>query len=177
MGKNKDYIPEFSYADLDPYAASLPYAMDRYMAKDEINKLLDENDVVILDRYYTANILHQGAKFEDVEGRNKYINDIEKIELEILGIPEPDLVLYLHVPYEVTVKRIQARSESGVQAKDAVEANLEYIKRSNEKGISIAEYCGWSVISGTLKSEAGEEVELSREEVQEAILHKFAILK
>jgi dTMP kinase len=167
LGKNENFVPDFSFSTLDPESASLLYAMDRVESKKTVQDLLKNNDVVVLDRYFTANLLHQGAKFEDETERNKFIENFNTIELEILKIPKPALVLYLQIPYEVSMKRINERSESGVQKKDLVETDLEYVKRSNEKGVSIAKYCGWEVVDGYLEGR-----ELSREEISTEVLEK-----
>lgn len=167
LGKNENFIPDFSFSNLDPESASLLYAMDRVESKKAVQDLLQHNDVVILDRYFTANLLHQGAKFEEETERNKFIQDFSTIELEILKIPKPDLVLYLQIPYEISMKRINERSESGVQKKDLVETDTEYVKRSNEKGVSIAKYCGWVVVNGY-----AEDRELSREEISKTVFDK-----
>lgn len=154
----------FDFSNLPPEVASLFYTADRVESKPELEKMLSENDYVILDRYFTSNLLHQGAKFEKVDDRNKYIQDFSKIELDILSIPRPDLVIYLQLPYEVSLKRINNRSEVGGQSTDSVERDLEYIKRSNEKGVSIAEHCGWKVVSCV-----EGEVELDRETIARKI--------
>ncbi len=159
--------PDFEFSKLEPNTASLLYAMDRVESKKIVENTLVENDIVVLDRYYTANFLHQGAKFENLTERESFIENFTKIELEILKIPKPDIVLYLQIPYEISIRRIEERSTSGVQTKDQVETDLEYIKRSNEKGVSIAEYCGWQVINGF---EGGEE--LSRERIAGEVLRK-----
>ena len=60
-------------------------------------KWLDENKIVILDRYYTSNLIHQTPKIEESQ-IDEFINWLEKLEFEIFKIPRPDLVIYLHFP-------------------------------------------------------------------------------
>jgi dTMP kinase len=159
----------FEFASLSPEVASLYYAADRRESKEYVEKMLEKNDVVILDRYFTANILHQGAKFESIEDRNEYINTFTNIELEELKIPKPDSVIYLSLPYEISIQRMEKRYEINGGQKDAVEEDLEYVKRSNEKGKAIAEYCNWSIVDGA--EEKGDEIyQFTREEVQGKIL-------
>ena len=74
LGKDRNHLPDFQFAKLDPYAASLPYVMDRYESKSFLQDLLEKNDYVILDRYFTSNILLQGAKMSDLTERENYIN-------------------------------------------------------------------------------------------------------
>jgi dTMP kinase len=167
LGKDTQHLPDFAFSKLSPDVASLLYAMDRRESKEAIEKSLEENDIVILDRYYTANLLHQGAKIEDEILRGEFIKKFSHIELDLLGIPKPDLVFYLQIPFEVTLRRIHERSVAGVQIKDLAEADVEYVERSNKQGKSIADMCGWEVINGV-----EGETELSREKIAEIVLSK-----
>jgi dTMP kinase len=167
LGKQENK-PDFDFSKLDAFSASLPYAMDRFESKSEIEKLLAENDILILDRYFTANLLHQGAKFESEVDRNDYINKISKIELEILEIPKPDLVIYLDLPFEVSLRRLEKRSQDENIKKDSVEMNQEYVKNSIERGRKIANYCDWKVVNCVEDS-----VELEREEIKNKIIKEI----
>lgn len=166
LGKNPDFTPDFKFSQLQPEVASLLYAMDRKESVDYIQKLLKENDVVILDRYYTANLLHQGAKFgNNTVSRNEFIKLITTIELDLLQIPKPDTVLYLTIPFTVFEKRMKSRRENQKIAIDTVESDEQYIRSSIDMGENIARYCGWQVVAGV-----DGERELTREEVHQKIL-------
>lgn len=164
LGKTK-YQPDFEFAKSAPEVASLLYAMDRKESAKYIEQLLKENDVVILDRYYTANLLHQGAKFgSNLEARNNFMDMISHIELEQLRIPKPDTVIYLTIPYNIFEKRMESRRQNQNINIDKVEMDEGYIKASIDRGEDIAEYCGWKIVDGV---EGG--VELSREQVHKKI--------
>lgn len=150
LGKPGSPQPDFEFSKLDPYAASLPYAIDRYESKEHLNNLLVNNDYVILDRYFTSNILLQGSKIQDPEDRAKFINFIYKLELEMLSIPKPNKIFYLWVPLSVAKDRIQKRHENGSQLKDKHELDDDFLKDSNERGLSIAGDCGWVVVDNSL---------------------------
>ena len=53
--------------NVDPYIACLYYAADRKYNIGKINKYLDDGYCVIIDRYTTSNMAHQGGKIHDKE--------------------------------------------------------------------------------------------------------------
>jgi dTMP kinase len=57
---NGQYGPASS---INPYSASLFYALDRYEAAPEIRKALAAGKIVLSDRYFGSNMAHQGSKF------------------------------------------------------------------------------------------------------------------
>jgi dTMP kinase len=163
---------KFMYSKLDPYAASMLYAMDRRESKPLIETYLQKYDFVIMDRYYTANLLHQGAKLNEEESRNKYLKTMHTIEVTHLEIPESDIVIYLTLPPEVAIKRVEKRKEETGEGINQTERDHEYIQRSIERGLSIAQYLGWNVIEGVEFASDGKTVtkEYSKEERQEQVL-------
>src|SRR3989344_3601468 len=59
--------------DVNPYAASLFYALDRFDIAYEVKKLLDEGFILIVDRYVDSNAGHQGGKIKNPTEREKFI--------------------------------------------------------------------------------------------------------
>ena len=98
-----------STASVSPYLASLIYAGDRLIAKDEIKKWLDSGKFVICDRYVASNIAHQGAKISDKTKKEKFINWIEELEYKENQIPKEDLVILLTMPGNVAQKLMRGR--------------------------------------------------------------------
>lgn len=102
--------------------ASLAYALDRYAAKNDIEKFLSKpGAVVVSDRYMASNLAHQGTKFTTNAKRHKYYERMMQTEYDILGIPRPNLNIVLVLPTEI--------AQSNVDKKDAVEANRTYTKK------------------------------------------------
>ena len=123
--------------EVSPYFVANIYGMDRFMFKPELQEALDENDVVLLDRYVYSNVAYQAAKYPtgSVESFNikKWILDFE---FDFLNLPYPDLNIFFDVPSEVSQKRITANREgedrSYLQGKqDIHEADFEFQKRVN----------------------------------------------
>lgn len=90
-----------SFIDLDPRLSSILFAGDRFETRDTIIGWLEEGKSVILDRYVTASMLHQGAKISDIEKRGAFLLWLDRLEYEVFKMPRPDLVIYLDMPAEL----------------------------------------------------------------------------
>jgi len=101
---------EFGTVDeVDPYFVANIYAMDRYMYKPTLLQQLEDNDVVLLDRYVFSNLAFQGAKFEDRGKSGEIQNWINMFEFEFLKLPYPNLTLFLDVPINIVEERLKDR--------------------------------------------------------------------
>ncbi len=96
---------------VDPRIAAFFFAADRYDASFQIRQWLDSGCVVVLDRYVSANMGHQGAKIADVDKRQRFMTWIYRLEHEFFDIPVPDMNLILHVPAAVSQQLAQQRNE------------------------------------------------------------------
>ena len=99
---------EFGGIKLSPYLTSLPYAMDRLMARDEINKWLEKGYLVLMDRYTTSSLVHQGAKFSGKK-QDKFIEWLLKMEYEVNKMPKEELVIFLDVSVKFSQKLMKSR--------------------------------------------------------------------
>ena len=97
--------------EVDGLVSSLYYAADRKYNINKIEQLLDSGVNVILDRYTFSNMAHQGGKIITQEKRFDFFKKMEVLEFEMLGLPKPDLVILLYVPYQVTLKLQETRQE------------------------------------------------------------------
>lgn len=97
-GKRGDFM------SVDPRVAAVLYSVDRLESKTRIEQWLNEGQMVLLDRYVSANILHQGAKVGDAAERLETMRWIYKLEHDILDLPKPDAVLTLPVPAAIRAK-------------------------------------------------------------------------
>ena len=118
---------------LDPRLTSVLFASDRFDAKSEIMKWLEGGKVVILDRYTSANLLHQGAKIADDQERQETIEWIYRLEHELFSLPLPDVVFYLDVPAKI---RIDLQKMKNREA-DSAERSLEHQQQVDERADSI----------------------------------------
>lgn len=102
----KDYICDGWFDEgatsVDPKVSSLYYAADRKYNIGKIEELLNNGVNVILDRYTYSNLAHQGGKIEDKKERLKMYNWLDKLEFGLLCLPQADIRVFLHMPYEVS---------------------------------------------------------------------------
>ena len=96
---------------VNPYLASLPYALDRFLAKNKILRWLREGRIIVANRYSSANQIHQGGKLKDKKARNKFFQWLDQLEFQVLKIPRPDLVVFLKVPVEISQKLLLKRKK------------------------------------------------------------------
>jgi dTMP kinase len=95
------------FMHVDARLASVLYATDRRESLPQIQTWLKEGKTVLLDRYTTANMLHQGAKIENAEKRSMVLNWIYHLEHTIMELPKPDMIVYLDVPASVRLELIR----------------------------------------------------------------------
>ncbi len=117
--------------NVDPKIASLYFAADRYYNKNIINKYLEEDYYIIMDRYITSNMAHQGCKIENDSIRKDLYNFIERLEYELLELPKPDLTIFLHMPYEYALElkknrlSLDEHEKSEIHLKNAEKTYIE----------------------------------------------------
>lgn len=113
--------------------ASLPYAIDRFAAKSDIDAVLAQKDgVVIADRYVASNLAHQGTKFETDEARHQYYDEMKHLEFDILGIPRPSKSIVLVVPTDIAQANVDKKATRSYTTKkrDIHEGNSDHLERA-----------------------------------------------
>ena len=64
-----------------------------------------------------------------------------------MGLPRPDLVIYLDVPTDFTEKMMRRREQDTGTHADIHEKDLAYLATCRQTGRAAAEYYGWTVIN------------------------------
>jgi dTMP kinase len=133
-------------SDVNAYAASAFYAVDRYASyKQDWGKWYEEGGLVLSDRYTTSNAVHQASK-EVGQARADYLDWLYEFEYKKLGLPCPDLVIYLDVPTDYTEKMMRKREQDTNTTADIHEKDMQYLATCRETGRAAAEHYGWKVI-------------------------------
>jgi dTMP kinase len=116
-------------ADVNPYLAALPYALDRWQAGAELRGWLAEGALVICNRYTPANVAHQGSKLGSAEERRGFGEWIRRLEYDVLEVARPDLCVLLDMPPAVA-SRLAARRAAAVssRAPDIHEGDMEHLE-------------------------------------------------
>ena len=133
--------------DVNAYAASVMFAVDRFASyKEDWGAFYQSGGVVVANRYTTSNAVHQASKLSGVE-RQAYLDWLFDLEYRRLGLPEPDLVLYLDMPTELSGQMMRRRERETDTRADIHERDGEYLRRCRESAREIAGDLGWIVIS------------------------------
>ncbi|WP_173680682.1 dTMP kinase [Clostridium tetanomorphum] len=157
--------------DVNAYAASTFYAVDRYASfKKAWKKFYDNGGIILADRYTTSNMVHQAAKINNDEEKNKFLNWLWDLEFNLMGLPIPDAVVFLNMPPEYSRKLINNRKNkfTGEEEKDIHEKNEEYLIHSYKNACSIADKYNWIKIDCVF-NEKIKSIEEIHEDIYEAI--------
>lgn len=132
--------------DVNAYAASSFYAVDRFANyKTKWKKDYDSGTVILADRYTTSNAYHQATKLP-ADKWDSYFDWLQDFEYEKIGIPKPDVVIYLDMPIEISQRMMSERYKGDESQKDIHEANIDYLLKCRVAAKRAAEVMGWVVI-------------------------------
>ena len=132
--------------DVGPYAASMFYATDRFASyKTGWGKFYEDGGLVISDRYTTSNAIHQGCKLPDGK-RQDYLEWLYDFEYRKIGLPAPDLVIYLDVPTEISVKIAAERADKAGVQHDIHETDVGYQTGCRIAALDTATHSGWRIV-------------------------------
>ena len=132
--------------DVNAYAASAFYAVDRYASYKKVwGNWYEQGGLVVSDRYTTSNAVHQASK-EPEETRGEFLKWLYEFEYDRLGLPRPDLILYLDVPTDFTEKMMRRREADTNTHADIHEQDMQYLATCRRAGKAAAEFYGWTVI-------------------------------
>lgn len=116
--------------NVDPKISSLYYAADRAYNIGIIKKYLENDYIVILNRYVESNMAFQGGKIKDIKERNMMYEWLDNLEFVLLDLPRPDFVIFLYLPYEHVCKLKEKRGE-GANTTILHMAEIAYIELSS----------------------------------------------
>ena len=133
-------------SDVNAYAASAFYAVDRYASYKKVwGQWYEDGGLIVSDRYTTSNAVHQASK-EPEEKQRSFLKWLYEFEYDYLGLPRPDLVIYLDVPTDFTEKMMRKREADTNTSADIHEQDLAYLATCRRTGKAAAEFYGWTVI-------------------------------
>jgi len=135
--------------DVNAYAASAFYAVDRFASfRQDWGDFYRDGGLVLADRYTTSNAVHQGAKLPPGD-RAGYFRWLFDFEYRLMGLPAPDLVIYLDVPTELTGENMRRREAETHTAADIHEQDGDYLRRCRTAAREAAELFGWKTVPCT----------------------------
>ena len=156
-------------SDVNAYAASAFYAVDRYASYKKVWGQWYENGGLVLSaRYTTSNAVHQASK-EEGENQAAFLRWLYEFEYDKLGLPRPDLVIYLDVPTDFTEKMMRSREAATNTHADIHEKDLEYLATCRRTGRAAAAFYGWTVID-CVRDGAMRSIEDIQEEIYRHVM-------
>ena len=132
--------------DVNAYAASVLYAVDRFASyKEDWGEAYENGALILANRYTTSNAVHQASKLPEGE-REEYLQWLFDLEYGRMGLPEPDLVFYLDLPTELSEAMLRQRERKTGTHADIHEQDEAYLRACRENARSIARELGWTVV-------------------------------
>lgn len=154
--------------DVNAYAASTFYAVDRYASyQQDWGEYYENGGILIADRYTTSNAVHQASKLPEGE-RQSFLQWLFDFEYRLLGLPEPTLVFYLDVPTEITEKMMRQREAQTNTAADIHEQDEAYLRECRMAAQKTVEECAWHRIDCSNDGEM-RSVEAIHEEIYRCV--------
>lgn len=138
--------------DVNAYAASAFYAVDRYASFKKDWQDIYRTGIVVADRYTTSNAVHQCSKLDPSEWES-FLAWLEVFEYGKLRIPAPDLVIYLRVDPDVSQKLLAKRYEGHMEKEDIHEKDREYLNRCRSAAEFCADKLNWKTVECTKNGE------------------------
>ena len=152
--------------DVNAYAASAFYAVDRYAScKEDWGAFYESGGTVLADRWTTSNAVHQCSKLPQKQWE-EYLHWLFDYEFRLLGLPAPDRVIYLQVDPAVSQRLMTQRYHGDESKKDVHEKDTAYLARSRTAAEFCARHLGWDTVHCT-SGDAMRSIEEIQQEVQQ----------
>ncbi len=132
---------------LSPYFVNNLYAQDRAITwENGLKEEYKKGGIIVLDRYTTSSLIYQSTSIDNQKERNSFIDYIDDYEYNKLGLPRPDLVIFLHVPFELARNLKKKRKQNSGIKDDIHEKDLEFMKKVSDTSVYIAKKYNWNFI-------------------------------
>ena len=170
------------WQQVDPYQASLFYALDRFEVSLKIKKWLAQGNIILSNRYIASNLGHQGAKIsakgaapaggqgsaaggKNRKDRKKFFLWVNNLEYKILQIPKPNLNIFLHLPAEIAFELIKKREKEVAKKRD-IHENLDHLRKAEKTYLEVVKLFSkdFMIVECSQQKKI-----LSREEIEEKI--------
>lgn len=155
--------------DVNAYAASLFYAVDRFASyKTAWGEYYNQNGVIVSGRYTTSNAVHQTSKMDESEWTG-FLDWLYDLEYNKVGIPKPDKVIFLDMPIEVSQKLLTGRYKGDEAKKDIHESDTEYLDKCRKAAMFTANYSGWTIIPCSKDGEPRSIEDIAKDVLEETL--------
>ncbi|MDI6602788.1 MAG: dTMP kinase [Patescibacteria group bacterium] len=117
----------------------LLYFTDFLKDKEKIKKWQKERKTIISDRYFTSTLAYQGQKGFPLKTALKIA--------KIFELPKPDLIIYLKISPETSIKR-KFKEKKSLDRHEADKEFLTKLAKFYEKLITKQVFSRWAVVDG-----------------------------
>lgn len=136
---------------VSPYIASLFYSLDRYTARNKLNKWLSQGKIVVANRFTLSNAAHQGGKINSPTELKKFWRWLFNLENKAFGLPEPDLTIVLKMPaavaQQLVLKKMPRKYLKLGATRDIHEADINHLRAAELRYIALAKIVKAAVIN------------------------------
>lgn len=119
---------------VSPYVASVFFAVDRFDAvRSKINTWLAKGYTVVLDRYVSSNMGHQGTLFPSKKERRKFFQWVQNFEYEVMQLPKPDVQFIFYVDPKIAERNAAKKWKNKItnlKKQDILESDPKHFVRS-----------------------------------------------
>lgn len=163
-----------SPSDLSPYFINNLYAYDRMITwQTKLQPEFNKGKTILLDRYTTSSMIYQTALFNSEDEKTKFLDYVNDFEHNKLGIRRPDIVIFLHAPFDLVTKiRLARTSNEGNITNDIHEHDLAYLEKVYNNAMFVAKHLNWQMINC---ASADNSAILSIDEIQTKIRQALKI--
>lgn len=113
------------------YGMATLFALDRHGALARLEEAKESQDLVILDRYVASNAAYSAARLGD----DSIMDWVYELEFGRLGLPLPDLQIFLDTDVSLAASRAESRAEQ-----DSTRERDEYEKNASLQADTAAAY-------------------------------------
>ena len=114
--------------ETDAYSASIMYALDRYTSfKTHWQSLYENENILVSARYTSSNAIYQMNKLPK-DKWSEFLDWLYDLEYKKLGLPEPDLTIFMDMPVEISQKMLSQRYDGDETKKDIHEKNTKFLR-------------------------------------------------
>ena len=106
-------------------------SVNRWEKKEEIEKMLQNETIIIMDRYYQSNIVYGLSNGLDL----KWLINLDK------GLPKEDIVIILEIDPATSYKRVKRN-------RDLFEKNLEFLSNVKQNYQKLSQVYNWKIVNG-----------------------------
>ncbi len=119
---------------VSPYVASVFFAVDRFdAARTKIDSWLAKGFMVVLDRYVSSNMGHQGTLFASKKERSEFFQWVQNFEYEIMQLPKPDIQFIFYVNPNIAERNAAKKWKNKItnlKKQDILESDPKHFIRS-----------------------------------------------